>query len=87
MGDPREKEIPPLGLVELEDAETGRTMIVDSSDPAVREYFANAFAGRRQSQAEVFRKAEVDSIQIFTGENFEPALVKFFRGRARRAAR
>ena len=60
LGDPREKEIPPLGLVDLEDAETGKTMTVDSSDPAVREYFANAFAGRRQSQADMFRKAEVD---------------------------
>jgi uncharacterized protein (DUF58 family) len=87
LGDPREREIPSLGLVELEDAETGQTMVLDSSEPAVREYFAKSFEARRKSQADVFRKAEVDSIPIFTGENFAPALVKFFRGRARRAAR
>ena len=87
LGDPREREIPALGLVELEDAETGKSMVVDSSEPAVREYFAGAFALRRKAQAELFRKSEVDAIPIFTGENFEPALVRFFRGRARRAAR
>ena len=87
LGDPREREIPPLGLIDLEDAETGQVMTVDSSDRAVREYFAQAFALRRKAQAELFRKAEVDAIPIFTGENFAPSLVKFFRGRARRATR
>jgi len=87
LNDPRERQIPSLGLIELEDAETGETMLLDSSDPAVREFFAKAFEDRRKSQSDVFRKAEVDSISLFTGENFEPALVRFFRERARRAAR
>ena len=87
LNDPREKDIPALGLVELEDAETGQTLLIDSSEPVVREFFAQAFATRRKSQSEVFRKAEVHSISIFTGENFEPALVRFFRERARRSSR
>ncbi len=87
LNDPREKEIPSLGLVELEDVETGETMLVDSGDPLVREHFAQAFAGKRKKQADTFRKAEVDSIQIYTGENYEPSLVRFFKERERRVGR
>jgi len=87
LNDPREKEIPSIGLLELEDVESGNTLLLDSADPLVREHFSSAFTGKRRKQSETFRQAEVDAIHIYTGENYESALVKFFKERERRAAR
>jgi len=87
LNDPREREIPAMGLVELEDAESGETLLVDTSDPKVREFFAQRFKERRDRQSEIFQKAQADAVQIYSGENYEPALIRFFRTRARRSAR
>jgi len=87
LNDPREKELPSLGLIELEDVETGKTLLLDSADPAVREYFSGSFADKRKVQSETFRSAEVDAISIYTGEEYESALIKFFKRRQRRVAR
>ena len=87
LTDPREQEFPELGLVELEDMESGETILVDSSDPRVREHLAQMFAGIRERQNQIFQGAEADAIQIVAGEKYEPKLIKFFRQRARRALR
>lgn len=87
LNDPREKEIPSLGLLELEDIETGKSLLLDSGDPRVRDAFAFAFEKKRKKQTEIFQKAEVDAVQIYTGENYEPALFRFFKERERRKAR
>jgi uncharacterized protein (DUF58 family) len=82
--DPREIEMPDVGLIELEDAETGEIRCVDTSDPAFREQFrALADAGRGRL-ARTFRSLGVDSIDIRTDQDAVGPLVRFFRERAHR---
>lgn len=87
LSDPREKEIPALGLIELEDIESGEKLLVDSSEQMVREYFTRFFQEKRLAEEQIFKKAELDSMDIYTGENYEPTLIQFFRARAKRASR
>ncbi len=82
--DPRERELPPVGLVPLEDAETGETIVVDSSDRKIRDAFADAARKREESLATLFRSLGVDSIQVEVGKEYMAPLIKLFRQRARR---
>jgi uncharacterized protein (DUF58 family) len=82
--DPAEAELPKLGLVEVEDAETGEIATVDFSDPALRAAFAKQSEGRRAGLARMFRRLGVDHIPVLAGEEFTPRLHKFFQERARR---
>ncbi len=84
ISDPREEEIPPVGLIELEDAETGDRMLVDSFDPAFRQAFkAQARRSREQLLAQ-FRSMKVDCVPLSTGTPYVEPLVAFFEKRARR---
>jgi uncharacterized protein (DUF58 family) len=87
VSDPREALIPPVGLIAVEDPETGARALLDAGNAAFRRAYA-AFAERaRQSMVETFKKSGVDLLEISTGEPYERPLVRFFRERARRAAR
>lgn len=82
--DPREQQLPPAGLMLLQDAETGESMWVDSSSRAVRRsYEANARA-RDAGLQELFRKAGVDSISVGTDRSYVRELIRFFRMREKR---
>lgn len=85
--DPAERELPPVGLVELTDLETGARRLVDTSDPGVRRSFAErvlAFAERELPAR--FRRAGVEPIYLpLDGDLVEP-LHRYFRQRARRRA-
>jgi len=81
-----EEVFPSLGLVEVEDPETGERSLVDSSSRAVRTAFAGAVARARAERTRVFRKLELDSVELRAGEDHGEALVRFFRARARRLA-
>ena len=86
LRDPMEDAFPALGLVEVEDPETGERALVDSSSPAVRGAFQAAVARARGERTRVFRKLELDSVELRAGEDHGEALVRFFRARARRLA-
>ncbi|HXF10250.1 MAG TPA: DUF58 domain-containing protein [Desulfuromonadaceae bacterium] len=82
-----EMELPALGRLTLEDAETGELVEVDTGSPGDREQFA-----RRQQQhlgdlARQFRSSGIDSIQLRTDESYSAALGKFFETRERRRLR
>jgi uncharacterized protein (DUF58 family) len=82
--DPRERELPAVGLLTLRDAETGRAVLVDTASRAVREAFA---AGARQRGAETAARllaAGVDAVTVRTDEDYVNPLADFFRRRARR---
>jgi len=83
--DPRETELPDVGLVDLTDAETGETVTVDARSPAAREAFRDAAEARRARTAAQFRRLGVGHVQIGTGPDFIEPLVAFFRRRNRRA--
>ena len=85
--DPREEELPPLGLLELEDAETGDRVLVDSGDARTRESFRRWAAERRQRRQALFRSIGVDSLELRTDRPYDVPLVRFFHQRARRMSR
>ena len=82
LQDRRELELPDVGLIELEDAESGATMVVDTRSEEARQLYTalnqRADAERRQ----IFRTSQVDSILIRTDESYVKPLIRFFRQRA-----
>lgn len=82
--DPREVRLPNVGLIELEDAETGELVLIDTSSAAVRRRYERL--GREQADhfRELFASMGVDQIDVMTGKDYIPKLVHFFRVRERR---
>lgn len=84
IGDRRERELPDVGLIELIDAETGETVIVDTSNRRVRTEFAGTAASTSDERVRMLRRMKVDSINVTTGESFVEPLTKYFRAREAR---
>lgn len=84
VNDPAETELPKLGLVEAEDAETGELVLLDTADPGLRRRFAAARAAQRLELERLLRRLGVDRIPVRTDADFTPALHRFFQARARR---
>jgi len=84
VSDPAEKELPRLGCVEMEDAETGELATVDTSDPGLRQRFAKFQATRQEAAERLFRQLGIDHIPVSTAEDFTKKLHQFFQKRARR---
>ncbi|GHG63832.1 DUF58 domain-containing protein [Comamonas sp. JC664] len=86
VADPLEEAFPRLGLVDMEDPETGERFIVDTSDPRVRGRFARAMQAARDERRKLFKKLELDHVELRAGDDHGKALANFFRARARRMA-
>ncbi len=86
IADPLEDTFPALGLVDLEDPETGERWTVDTSDPRIRGRFTLANAKRREERDRAFKKLRLDSVELKAHEDYAVALQRFFRMRARRMA-
>jgi uncharacterized protein (DUF58 family) len=84
LGDAREQELPALGLLELEDPESGERVIVNTSNKAFRSAFRTVNAARRGTLDRMLRRSKVDVIDIATGEPWVKPLMRFFQGRMRR---
>lgn len=82
--DPREQELPAVGLLELEDAETGQRHLVDTSSLAVRQAYAQAARQRRLELRQLADSARIDLIEVATDGGHLDALVRFFQLRERR---
>ena len=82
--DPREVELPNVGFIELEDAETGETFLVDTSSLDVRKKFASATSASTEEREKLFRSLNVDYIDIRTDQSYIEPLMRFFRMRAKR---
>ena len=81
LRDPREHELPDIGLVELADAETGETRLIDSSSQKFRNLYKLAMDERTAAIAQAFKVNGVDEIPVSTGTDYIESLVKFFRRR------
>ena len=79
--DPREVALPTVGLLELEDAETGEIMIIDTYDRNVTRGFATLTDGDRKRRTELFRGAGVGEIDIRTDASYVDPIVRHFRAR------
>ena len=86
LADPFEADFPALGLVDLEDAETGQRWLVDTSDPRVRGRFRLLMESQRDARTRTFRKLHLDHVELKAGEDYAGALQRFFRARSRRMA-
>jgi uncharacterized protein (DUF58 family) len=82
--DPREAELPAVGLLQLEDAETGRQVLLDTSQKEVREGFARRAQQRRGLLKQLANAAHIDLIEVSTDGRHLDALIRFFRLRERR---
>jgi uncharacterized protein (DUF58 family) len=84
LEDPREAEMPDVGLVELEEAETGERYVVDTSDARARNGLAREAARARAERDRTLRSADVDTIVVSTDRPYTRAILRFFRDRERR---
>jgi len=82
--DPRELEIPELGLVELEDYESGERALVDLGSKDVRSRFSRQSERRMRELDEMFRKIGVDCITVWTDRPYIDDIIKFFKMREAR---
>ena len=85
--DPRELELPELGRLVFQDAETGEIVEVNTGDARKRKAFAERQAREQEQMLRLFRKAGIDAIQLRTDQEYGAALGKFFEGREKRRLR
>jgi len=85
--DRRELELPDVGIIALEDSETGEVVEVDTSDRALREKFAAEAQAQRRYRQQWLKRTGLDVIELETGAPYQIALKNFFLKRIRRAAR
>jgi uncharacterized protein (DUF58 family) len=85
--DQRELAMPPAGLVTLEDAETGKTRVVDTRSPHFRSELATAAAARTDKLATDLRASGVDLLKLDAGSSVVDPLLRFFREREKRLKR
>jgi uncharacterized protein (DUF58 family) len=84
ISDPRERELPNVGMMLVEDAETGQVQWVDTGSRQFREEYARRGVQDAAEQDELFRSIDVDHIKISTDRSYVDPLVAFFAERARR---
>ena len=84
VSDPAESELPDVGLVELEDPETGELALVDTSSAKVRRAFAAKAAEESEELRRFFVKNGIDTLPIDTGRPYIDAVRGLFKRRARK---
>ena len=82
--DPREAELPNLGILQMLDPESGEIVWVDTSLRQVRERYRRLAVESTESRNRIFRKNRIEFVDIFTDQPYDVPLVKFFRERAKR---
>ena len=83
--DPLEMELPDLGLLVVQDAETGEQLFVDTHDSAFRKRFAAAAELRERTLRAAFRDAGVDALELSTDDDLVDAILRFADLRKRRS--
>lgn len=85
--DPRELDMPDIGFIELEDAETGEETLVDTAAREFRRLYADINRRAVEGRQRNFERLGVDFIPIFTDEDYVDPIVKFFRIREKKYGR
>ena len=87
LWDPREMELPDIGPIVMEDAETGEQIYVDTQDKKFRERFQEAARRREAELNAVFRRVGIDLLPLSTEEDLVRGIVRFAALREQRKAR
>lgn len=82
--DPREITLPNVGLLEVQDAETGSSILVDTSNDALREKYRSRSAAMIENRGKVFSSVNMDHIDISTDKPYIEEFIKFFKKRKKR---
>lgn len=82
--DEREKSLPDVGLLHVEDAETGQKRLIDTSDANIRSQYASYFESNKERFQKDFALAKSDTISISTEEDYIKAMQVFFKRRSKR---
>ena len=85
--DPRDEELPDVGLATFEDLETGEDVVVDTSDPAVRDHYKQSMRKLRAERDKLFKRLALDSVVVKVGEGYVGPLRDLFSRRSRRLRR
>lgn len=85
--DVRETELPDVGLITLEDAETGEVVTVDTSRPEVRERFRSRWGEGAETSERLLRRLKIDTLEVQTGQDYVSDMRRFFARRRRRLHR
>jgi uncharacterized protein (DUF58 family) len=85
--DPRDEELPDVGLASFQDLESGEVVWTDTGNAKVRAHYASRMRAQRQAQIRLFRKLGLDHCVIRTDRPFVEPLRLLFAQRARRARR
>jgi uncharacterized protein (DUF58 family) len=83
LWDPREVELPDVGVLVMEDAETGEQIHVDTHDRRFRQRFHEAAVRREAALGEAFKRAGVDALSLSTEEDLVRAIIRFAQQRKR----
>ncbi len=84
--DEREKMLPNIGIITLEDAETGEQIEINTGDRSTRAHFADLAEAQTQDLKRTLHRNSIDTISLQTGNDYLPALRSFFKQRERRLA-
>ena len=84
VSDKAEVALPPAGIIEFTDAETGQTATVDSSSAAFRNIYRKTNTQKTEQLKEMLRSINIDTISIDTDKSYIHDLIAFFRMRKRR---
>lgn len=82
--DPRELDLPDVGLLELQDAETGSPFLIDTSDAGIREKYSAKSRAMVDDRLKVFSSVNMDHIDIRTDKPYIEEFIKFFKKRKKR---
>ena len=82
--DPREEELPDLGIVLMEDLETGELFEVDTSSRRAREHYATRVAKQRAVREQLWKRLRLDHLTIYTDRSYVRPIVDLFRLRQKR---
>ena len=85
LHDPLERDMPDLGLVVVQDAETGEQLFVDTHDRGFRKRFAAAAEKREQALRSAFTEAGVDALELSTSDDLVDAILRYADMRKRRS--
>jgi len=84
LNDPRERDLPDVGLLEVEDAETGARALLDTSSARVRERYARRWEEQREARRRTLAAAGVEEVPLSTDRSYVEPLLRLFRARERR---
>ncbi len=85
--DPRERELPDIGLARFTDPETGAVVDVNTSDPALRRKYAEQMKAEVEGRTQLLRRLAIDEVAVRTDERYVDPLLRFFRLRETRRRR